>query len=76
MAKIIIRIINFYQLILSPDHGVFSRQPGTICRYFPSCSEYTKEAVQNYGTLKGLWQGVKRVSRCHPWHAGGFDPLP
>lgn len=46
------------------------------CRYLPSCSEYTASAINEYGVIKGVWFGTKRLCRCHPFHEGGFDPLP
>ena len=59
--------IRGYQLTLSPYLGA-------ACRFEPSCSRYTLEAVERYGVLRGLWLGLRRIGRCHPFHAGGFDP--
>ena len=60
--------IRFYRVFLSP------LKPPT-CRFYPSCSTYTLDAVNRYGVTSGLWLGVKRLARCHPWHPGGFDPV-
>ena len=46
------------------------------CRFYPTCSEYTKEAIEVYGAFKGGYMGVKRILKCHPFHEGGFDPVP
>ena len=65
----VMALIRGYQLALS--HLVF-----TQCRFDPSCSRYTYEAVARYGALKGSWLGVRRILKCHPFHAGGYDPVP
>lgn len=66
--------IKFYQLILSPDRGIL-RGATPTCRFYPSCSEYTGQAIAKYGFLKGGWRGMKRIGRCHPFNPGGYDPL-
>lgn len=71
MKKIIIFIINKYQKIISPMLQV----RGVKCKYYPSCSEYTKQAVEKYGALKGLLKGTYRIIKCNPFSKGGYDPL-
>jgi hypothetical protein len=62
-------LIRGYQLAISPLLG-------PRCRFYPSCSHYALEALENHGALKGTWLTIKRISRCHPFHEGGFDPVP
>ncbi|MDZ7344632.1 MAG: membrane protein insertion efficiency factor YidD [candidate division KSB1 bacterium] len=69
MKVILIQFIRFYQTIVSP------LLPPS-CRFYPSCSEYACEAIEKYGALKGIWLAGRRILRCHPWRAGGFDPVP
>ena len=69
VKTIALLLIRFYQKLISP-------MLPSSCRFFPSCSEYTYQAIEKYGVLRGGWLGVRRVGRCHPWHPGGFDPVP
>lgn len=69
MRLILLSLIRAYRYVLSP-------MLGQHCRYYPSCSAYAQEAIERFGTLHGLWLAIKRVSRCHPWHEGGVDPVP
>ena len=76
MRKVILQLITIYQKTISLDHGIFSKVYGRpLCRFHPTCSEYTFTAVKQYGVIRGLWLGMKRVGRCHPWHEGGYDPV-
>jgi len=65
---VLIKAIRIYQIFVSPV------MPGK-CRFYPSCSNYVIDALEKYGVLKGLWLGVKRILKCHPFHAGGYDPI-
>ncbi|PJA95562.1 MAG: membrane protein insertion efficiency factor YidD [Ignavibacteriales bacterium CG_4_9_14_3_um_filter_34_10] len=62
-------IVRGYQLLISPMFP-------SSCRYTPTCSSYTFEALTKYGLFKGGWLGIKRISRCHPWGGSGYDPVP
>lgn len=67
LTAVLIFPIRVYQKTLS-------RLIGPVCRFYPSCSNYTIEAIRKYGPIVGLWKGVRRVCRCHPWNPGGYDP--
>ncbi len=62
-------LIRAYQLAISP-------MLGNRCRFHPSCSDYSMDALRRHGLFKGLWLAARRVGRCHPWHPGGYDPVP
>lgn len=77
MRQLLIFLITLYQRTLSPDHGWFRhRHPHGFCRYYPSCSEYSKQAITRFGLLKGIWLSIIRVARCNPFAKGGIDPIP
>ena len=69
MQHLRIGLIRIYQVALSPFVG-------NQCRFTPTCSQYAREAVERHGAMRGAWMAIKRVSRCHPWHPGGHDPVP
>ncbi|MEX0904620.1 MAG: membrane protein insertion efficiency factor YidD [Balneolaceae bacterium] len=66
---LVIFLVRVYQTILSPFLG-------PSCRHVPTCSDYTIEAIQEWGVVKGGWLGIKRISSCHPWGSSGYDPVP
>jgi uncharacterized protein len=68
MATLLIWLIRAYQAGVSP-------RLGAMCRYSPSCSQYTIDAIEMFGAIRGSWMGLKRILRCHPWSAGGHDPV-
>ncbi|MBO9130924.1 membrane protein insertion efficiency factor YidD [Bacillus sp. 165] len=69
MKYVLLGLIRFYQKFISPV------KPPT-CRFYPTCSAYGMEAIQRHGALKGSWLTAKRIGKCHPFHPGGFDPVP
>ena len=69
MKKLVIGLIGIYRYAISPLLG-------PRCRFFPTCSEYAAEAVEKHGVSHGSWLAIRRILRCHPWHPGGFDPVP
>lgn len=72
-----LNIIKFYQKTISPDHGAIfkNRYPSGYCKFRPTCSQYTYEAIEKYGVIKGLAFGFWRILRCNPWSKGGNNPL-
>ncbi len=69
MRYLLIKLIRGYQYLISPLSP-------PCCRFVPTCSQYAMEAVERHGVLKGSWLGMKRILRCNPWGAGGYDPVP
>ena len=67
MKRIGIGLIRLYRI-------VFAWLPSS-CRFYPTCSHYTEQAIQKYGLLRGGWMGARRIARCHPWNPGGYDPV-
>lgn len=68
MKHVLIALIRLYQLL--------SGWMPPVCRYTPSCSAYAVGAIQEYGAVRGTYMGARRILRCHPWHPGGYDPVP
>ena len=69
MSRLLNYCIRFYQIFISP------LKPPT-CRFYPTCSAYAIEAIQKKGPVKGTWLAIKRIAKCHPFHSGGYDPVP
>ncbi len=69
MKTLLLLLVKFYRSFISPMFP-------PSCRYVPTCSEYALIALEKYGAMKGGWLAVKRICRCHPWHEGGYDPVP
>ncbi|MFC4777430.1 membrane protein insertion efficiency factor YidD [Paenibacillus sp. GCM10023252] len=69
MRRVLQAPVHFYRRAISP-----LKPPS--CRYYPTCSAYALEALEVHGALKGSWLAAKRIARCHPWHPGGYDPVP
>lgn len=69
LVQPLLLLIRAYQLAISP-------MLGNRCRFYPSCSEYSMEALRRHGLFRGLWLSVRRIGRCHPWYPGGYDPTP
>jgi len=68
IKEVLIKTIRIYQIFISP---LISGK----CRFYPNCSNYVIDALKKYGVFKGLWLGVKRILKCHPFHPGGYDPI-
>ena len=69
MTRVLIVLVAAYRYALSP-------MLGRSCRFHPSCSAYAQEALERHGALRGVWLALRRIGRCHPWHHGGYDPVP
>ncbi len=68
ISKLLIYLVRFYQKFISPLKG-------PTCRFYPTCSQYSIEAIKKYGALKGIYLTMRRLLKCHPFHTGGYDPL-
>lgn len=77
MKKLVLRSIKFYKKYLNIDspflRGLFVVDKA--CKFQPTCADYTYQAVEKYGVIKGMWKGLRRIMRCHPWSKGGWDPV-
>ncbi|OGK23176.1 membrane protein insertion efficiency factor YidD [Candidatus Roizmanbacteria bacterium RIFCSPLOWO2_01_FULL_37_12] len=78
MKSVILALISFYNKSAFFHKPIFRAlfMSDKICRFLPTCSDYTYQAVKKYGSVKGLWLGFKRIIRCHPWNKGGIDRVP
>ncbi len=78
MKQFLIAAIVWYQTYISPDQSIFSsfkKSSSNHCAFYPTCSEYTKQAILKYGAGLGVWYGLRRIIRCHPWQKNHNDPL-
>ena len=69
MKTLLLGLLRAYQYALRPLLGA-------NCRFYPSCSDYAREAIERHGAVRGVWLASRRLARCHPYHAGGYDPVP
>lgn len=69
MKHVLIALLKLYRAVISPLYG-------NVCKYYPTCSAYALEAVGFHGAAKGTWLAARRLGSCHPWAAGGYDPVP
>lgn len=69
MTRLLLFVIRVYRYLFSPWWG-------TQCRFEPTCSAYAMQAIEERGVMRGTWLALRRLSKCHPWHRGGFDPVP
>jgi putative membrane protein insertion efficiency factor len=69
MKTLLLGLLRAYQYAIRPLLGA-------NCRFYPSCSDYAREAVERHGAVRGMWLAMRRLARCHPYHAGGYDPVP
>ena len=69
MRTVLLALIRAYQYLFRPLLG-------SNCRFYPSCSDYAREAVEKHGAVRGSWLAFRRIARCHPYHPGGYDPVP
>jgi putative membrane protein insertion efficiency factor len=69
MKTLLLGLLRLYQYALRPLLGA-------NCRFYPSCSDYAHEAIERHGAVSGVWLAARRLGRCHPYHAGGYDPVP
>lgn len=69
MKTVLVALVKVYQYLFRPLLGA-------NCRFYPSCSDYAREAIERHGALTGTWLAVRRIARCHPYHPGGYDPVP